>query len=185
MDDNLVASNAIDTNNHKQWIEAVYTSHRESFVNWAKLHYSLDPSIILDIYQDATIILYNHFKNNKLLNVKSSIKAYLFGIGKNLIHNRMRKNKRTELTDEFDDKQIDEVNFDIFYSINGDDQREKLDTAFKQLGTNCKELLTLFYYHQYSTDAIRSSMNYKSTSAVKSRKYQCLEKLRKIFMASA
>ena len=48
----------------------------------------------IDVYQDAYIIFYDNVMSGKVESFSSSIATYLFGIGKYLIFDRMKKNKK-------------------------------------------------------------------------------------------
>lgn len=162
-------------------IEQLYLAHKSKYLSWAKSNYNVDHNSLLDVYQDAIIILYNHIKNNKLDELQSSIEAYLFGITKNLLLKKIKKNKKIDYVEAVDDRYLESVNFNIYSDENDDLNQQKLQKAFAKLGVNCREILTLFYYERYSLESIQNELSYGSTGAVKSRKYQCLKKLKDIF----
>jgi len=75
----------------------VYEANRSTFLNFAK-KYGLDTEAILDIYQDAYIAFYENVQNGKLVELKSSLATYLISIGKYMVLERLRKNKKTVKT---------------------------------------------------------------------------------------
>ena len=184
--DKEVARSLVNRNevNHKKLIEELYVTHRESFCHWARKRYNLDSDTILDLFQDSVIVFYNHIVKNNLEELKSSPQAYLYGIGKNLMLKKIEKNKRVEHVESVDEKFINELDLSVFAQMDSDDQRDKIKLAFQGLNEKCQEILKLFYFNQYSIEAIQYHMDYKSSNAVKSRKYQCLESLKKIYKAN-
>ena len=65
-------------------LDRFYIAHRMEFVKWADKTYGLGSSEAIDIYQDSFIILYENIMNGKLINLESSLKTYMFAVGKNL-----------------------------------------------------------------------------------------------------
>ncbi len=173
-----------DEINHKKLIEELYRAHRTSFCLWARKRYNLDDDTILDLFQDSVIVFYNHIVKNKLAELKSSPQAYLYGIGKNLMLKKIEKNRKVEHVESVDETLVKDVDLAIFRQMDSDDQKDKIRLAFQGLNEKCQEILKLFYFNQYSIEAIQHHLDYKSSNAVKSRKYQCLESLKKIYKSS-
>jgi hypothetical protein len=55
--------------------------------------------------------------------------------------------------------------------------------SLSELGEPCKSLLKQFYYHGGTMVYIANKFGYKNEDAVKSQKYKCLTRLRKLFMS--
>ena len=68
----------------KDALETVYLAYREEFVNFSK-RYKVVGHDALDIFQDSVIVLHQKFVSSQLVLESSSVKTYLFAIGKNKI----------------------------------------------------------------------------------------------------
>lgn len=166
-------------NNPKE-ISKLYYSNRDSFLNFGK-KYGLDYDDLTDIYQEAFIALRNHALNGKLNTVKSSLKTYLFGIGKFMIYDLLKKKKRTtnyepSLHIQDDIAPVSSVNEEEELSM----EQHLLKQFFNKLGKKCQEMLTLFYSRGLSIDDIIEFTDYTSSSVVRSQKSRCIKTLREM-----
>ncbi len=156
-----------------------YNENRTSFLTWAMQRYSLDQDGLLDIYQDAIIVLYNMILENKVEHINSSPEAYLFGIAKNLINKSFKKQidvvSEAEVSIELG---TTDAYMNEFYKESH--IQTTMEQALKKLKGNCREILELYYYRQYKMEAISEKLNLKNTDVVKSRKAQCLKALKSI-----
>ena len=169
-----------------QVLRQVYEENRDKFLNFAR-KYNLSEEENIDVYQDAYIIFYDNVMSGKIESFTSSISTYLFGIGKYLIFDQMRKNKK-----------IVGSNYDL--SIVGEEdvvvetleleqpgltnEQELLQKYFGTMGKKCQELLTLFYYRGYTIQEIMEHENYNSENVVKSAKSRCMKTLKERIKAN-
>ncbi|MBJ2173231.1 sigma-70 family RNA polymerase sigma factor [Aureibaculum sp. A20] len=158
----------------------IYEENREKFLNFAK-RYNLSDDENIDAYQDAYVIFYENIMSGKIENFTSSISTYLFSIGKYLIMDILKKNKK-QVSSEFnlsivkeDDNFMETIEIEE-KSISKEQQL--LLTYFETLGKKCQELLTLFYYRGYTINEIMKKESYNSENVVKSQKSRCMKTLR-------
>ncbi|MFK7812181.1 MAG: RNA polymerase sigma factor [Maribacter sp.] len=132
-----------------------------------------------DIFQEAFIACWKNIKADKF-SEEGNVEAYLYTIAKNKWTDFLRSTNykkvvahenKLELIKVVDDEKIDE-------SVEKA-QRNAMQKALNQLGSNCKTLLNLFYFERKSMDDISQTMNLTSASA-RNQKYRCMEKLRKL-----
>jgi RNA polymerase sigma factor (sigma-70 family) len=166
-------------NGNKDVLKKLYITHKSGFINYAK-KFSISSEDILDIYQDAVIILFNNAKKGKLDNLKCSLKTYQFSIGKNLIYETLRAKKRLVNNNDILYKDDYDVTFENDLIIQKNEQQQLLIKAIGQLGKSCQDILTLFYYNGYTIDEIMTKLNYVNKNVVKSQKSRCLASLKKI-----
>ena len=57
-------------------------------------------------------------------------------------------------------------------------KEQKIVKALNSLGSKCQEIIRLFYYSNYSNEAIMHRMNYENENTVKAHKSRCIKKLR-------
>ncbi len=161
-------------------LRKVYEENRDKFLNYAK-RYSLSEDENIDIYQDAYIIFYDNVMSGKIESFTSSISTYLFSVGKYLIFDRMRKNKKT-VGSTYDLSRVgdDDMSVDMMETERSDLTNEQvlLQKYFGTLGAKCQELLTLFYYRGFTIQEIMDHENYNSENVVKAAKSRCMKTLR-------
>lgn len=169
--------NSLKTGN-KTTLKNLYLLHKDTFSSFAK-KFSGSKNEILDIYQDAIIILFEKAIDGKLDNLKCSLKTYLFSIGKNMIYNKLKENNKMVLmhSKPFNDVCEEDISFDVA-PLNT--YQKQLQTAFRLLGNQCKEILTLFYYQGYNLDEITITLGYEKKDVVKSQKSRCLKQLKSL-----
>ncbi len=162
----------------KNTLLALYKEHKESFYNYAQ-RFSIRDEVLQDIYHDATIALHENAIDGKLNNLNCSIKTYLFSIGKNMIYEQLRKDKKTLTLDisTYKENYIYDVAYDNTLE---NEEQKKLLQGLNQLGESCKNLLHLFYYRGFTTTEIKETLGYNSIDVVKSMKWKCLKKLKTI-----
>jgi RNA polymerase sigma factor (sigma-70 family) len=157
----------------------IYEEYRSEFIQWIvkEFHCSGDDS--KDIYQLSILIFYDNVKSGKLEHLVSSIKTYLFAIGKNVAKENMRKAKRTTPINQ--EKWLKEYLIDEPEHTIEEDVFSTAKKALEKLGQPCQKLIELFYYEKKSMDEISVMMNYKNSETAKNQKCKCMARLRKIF----
>ncbi|NVK53184.1 MAG: sigma-70 family RNA polymerase sigma factor [Flavobacteriaceae bacterium] len=154
-------------------LKEIYLSYKEDFILFAKKH-SITNDTVLDIYQDVIIALMENIALGKLTTLKSSLKTYIFSIGKYMIYEYQRKNKTVHLTMTIESTE----SYDFLFQQELTSNQKKLYYSFKLLGEKCKEILTLFYYRGFTIDEISEHLNYNNKDVVKSQKSRCLKNLK-------
>jgi RNA polymerase sigma factor (sigma-70 family) len=164
-------------------LKKLYEENRKPFIGWANQFYQCDEEDSIEIFQKAFTIFYFNVKDNKLVELTSSVKTYLFSIGKNLFREKFR-DKHSKLIDIDDmaySAQINEkVDSNILDDYQHEHQRELVKKLLAEIGEPCKTLLTLIFIHNYSNDAVVEEMNYSDERVVRKRKSLCLKRMREI-----
>lgn len=119
----------------------------------------------------------------RLDNVKPEYRVidYLFGIFKKTLKKRQPldfvffedPNEFEALVKDWDDT--------IYGSIDQEYYRVRCDQILKQIKDPCKTLLVLYYYRNYSIEAIRIAMGYKTDNVVSNSLRQCRDRILKMF----
>ena len=71
----------------------VYVAYKDEFLFYLK-KFDIDEDTLLDIYQDSIVVVNQKFVHDKVRLKKSSLKTYIFGIGKNKMYNHFKKSKK-------------------------------------------------------------------------------------------
>jgi RNA polymerase sigma factor (sigma-70 family) len=164
-------------------LERLYDEIREPFLVWAVQFYQCESEDAIEIYQKAYTILYMNVRNEKLTNLTSSVKTYLFSIGKNLFREKFRnKHNRLVNLDDVSNTNALKVDLDTDVLNEYDDahQKEMVRYLLDQIGDPCKTLLNLMFIKGYSADAVVREMGYSDERVVRKRKSLCLKKLREM-----
>src|SRR5690349_20325565 len=157
----------------------IYEEYRAEFLHWITREFNCSTDDSKDIYQLTILIFYDNVRSGKLEHLVSSIKTYLYGIGKNVARDNMRKVGRNTsinqqqwlmeyLVDEADDKP-DENLFLVAKKV------------LANLGQPCQRLVELFYYEKKSMEEISAELNYKNADTAKNQKCKCMARLRSLF----
>jgi RNA polymerase sigma factor (sigma-70 family) len=152
-------------------LDLVYTAYREDFIHWMMTHNACGIEEARDIYQQCIIIFYENIVSGKLTTLTSSLKTYLYGIGKNKLRELTRgkqKERSLNAADFETSQQYDEA------------MLQQVETCVENLGEPCRSMLIEFYYHKRSIDELKAKFGYKNIESAKNQKYKCLERLRKM-----
>lgn len=153
----------------------LYDLYRGEFLNFFK-SYNINEESILDIFQDTVIVVYQKiYVENFKLN-SSTLKTYLFGIGKHKVYDYFKKKKITN--DSIKQLKVEDKNFDI------DDApsiyEQTLAKNLNMISESCQQILKLFYYRGLTIKDIVAQTEYKDENTVKSHKSRCLKKLKEL-----
>ncbi|MDJ1466359.1 sigma-70 family RNA polymerase sigma factor [Cytophagaceae bacterium DM2B3-1] len=167
---------------------AIYRAYRNDFIFWAMRHFSCNEEIAKDVFQVAITIFYENIMSGKLSKLSSSVKTYLFAIGKNKLHENQVARERDLKIQQFEQDKIKD-GFQL-ENMEGETSEEKegmykmLEKALVELGEPCRSVLEMYYYQDLSIEELATKMDYKSTDSAKTQKYKCLTRLKKIFQES-
>ena len=162
----------------KAALKMLYTENRNPFINFAR-KFRVSEEDIVDTYQDAIIALTEKAFLGEMDNLSCSVRTYLFGIGKYMLYEKARKNKKRVL--DFPLEKEDYNYREISQNFIGEEPNNlqiALQKGFASLGKKCKEVLSLFYYRGYTIDEISEKLNYKDKNVVKSQKSRCMKQLK-------
>ena len=162
---------------HDAGLVHLYSSLREEFILWGVKRFQVDRDLISDAFQEAIIALRHNVIGDRLNQLKSSLKTYLFAIGRNQILNRLKKSKYELSAEDFKSLKHEHL------TIKGEkedltDRQESVRAFIKQMKEPCKSILRMYYYLGFSMEVIASRMSYKNENVAKSQKMRCLKKLK-------
>ncbi len=159
------------------YLRELYQKYRKEFGSWVMKHYQVDDDEAGEVYQKSFITLYCNIQEGKLTQLNSSIKTYLFAIGKNLLRDHFKSGKRFVDTMEVN-IESNEIDDSIMEQYEQSSLKTALSSMLNEIGEPCKTVLELFYFHQYSMDSIAVELNYKTEQIAAKRKFICLKQLR-------
>lgn len=125
-----------------------------------------------DVFQDS-LLIFNKNVRNGVFKKESTIKTYLFSINRNLWLKRLREIKKMEQTEVKDDLSSEDEQYLFNTQIIAD--------LLNQISSDCKTLLTEFYYNNKSMEELMQSFQLGSLQAVRTKKFRCISKLIALF----
>jgi RNA polymerase sigma-70 factor (ECF subfamily) len=157
------------------WFDQFYLDNNDPFIKWAKGEFSIPEEEIRDVYQQAVVVFYENLIDGKLNHLSSSIKTYLFGIGKNLL---LKKVTRREIEHRHMDKLTEHWLFQGSSNLDYSKTIDKVKKELLDLKEPCQSILEMFYLKNLGLDVIAKRLNYGSSDVVKTQKSRCLKSFR-------
>lgn len=129
-----------------------------------------------DVFQEGLILLYKKlFKPN--FEFTSKAETFLFGICKNLWFGELKMRNANHKGEWVDDLLLVE---EVKNHLEEEKKYAVIDTVLQALGKSCLQILELFYYKGKSMLEIADLMAYNNVNTVKTQKYKCLERAKKM-----
>lgn len=156
----------------------VYLKYRHDFIGFIRKGHTFGKEQIEDAFIDAILILRLNILNNRVSVQNSSVKTYLFAIGRNLLMEEYRRESRLILLDNEiveesgNDSEIEGINFQ---------EIKRMREAFEQLSPGCQKMLTHLYFHGWSYQDIQEEYNHKSVEGLRVQRVKCIKQLKRIF----
>lgn len=164
-------------NGGQQQLAQVYQTYRSEFLRWITKEFRCPLEDGKDIYQFTILIFYDNVKSGRLERLVSSIKTYLFAIGKNVAREHLRKLRRDAIQRE---------NWLREHLINDTDDcmdahaLRAAQKALDRLGDSGRKLIELYYYERKSMEEISVILSYKNADTAKNQKCKLMARLRKL-----
>ena len=164
---------------NKATLESLYNKFRGEFIKWVTKCYHCHEEDGKEAYQLAFFIFYQKIMKGELTHITSSIKTYLFSIGKNKIFENQRyHNKwRFDLDDQLVKDNVSELQDEL---IEKEEKLNLIEKGLEDIGEPCRSLLMMSYYQQKSMTEITGELGYKNADTTKNLKYKCLQRLKKM-----
>jgi RNA polymerase sigma factor (sigma-70 family) len=157
-------------------MEKLYSTFRDEFVNWSRGKFNITEDEAADHYQESITLFFEKVLNGSIERIESSIKTYLFGIGKNRVRQQFDVSSRLERHGEGLSEHYRFLAEDEDASAIYEVAKQQSESIFKSLGEGCKEILRLFYYEKKSMSEIATLLGHKNEGVSRTTKKRCLEK---------
>jgi len=157
-------------------IYELYQLYRDEFLVWSKSTYKATDEQAKDAFQEAVLDFHQNVISGHLTELSSTIKTYLFQIGKHKLLNIQKKEQRMTYHEAL--HVIDNGEMGSFMEEeNKAYSQEQISNAIKKLPEDCQKVLKLFYFKEYDMDSIAREMDYKNADTAKSKKSVCMKNL--------
>lgn len=163
---------------------------RPKVVSYLRKSFSLSDDDIDDIFQEASLALYENIRDGKLSVLTSTLSTYFLRVCINQTLTYTAKQKRIlPIKNEsslsggaiIDDK-LDEL-FSLSMAGEEDAFRNRteriVDRIVKDLPETCRNIFDGYYWQNLSTKVIADMFGYANANTVKAQKYKCVDKFKK------
>ncbi len=161
---------------------SLYKQHRTEFIRWACFQHSIHEEDAKDICQEVFIIFYRNIHSGKLTNLTSDVKTYLFGIGRHLILNHLKKSNRTVTLSNIE--LINGYENPIEMIHQREHNKKVVEDNMNRLPEKDQVILRLYYMEGLDMKTIAKRMGYKNSDVAKKRKYEVFKKLSNLVKAN-
>lgn len=129
-----------------------------------------------DIYQEAFLAVWQNVKKGTFTpQNEGALQGYLYQIAKNKWTDVLRSSRFKKTQQGITSLHL--MEYETVPDTTADENIRTVMTAFSELGEECKELLTRFYFSKMSLSEIASHFNIGEASA-RNKKYRCIQKLK-------
>jgi len=158
----------------------IYLKHKPEFIGWAVKKFNLSQEECEDIYQDTILVFRNNIVSEKLVELNSSVKTYLFAVAKNLA-----LKKKSRLSNQYSEHQVEKEPLtpmeDSAHEVLALAERQQIITSIiDKLKEPNRSILKMYYYQNLSMREIAEKLNYKNEKVVKAQKVRCMNELKKM-----
>lgn len=169
----------------QELLHGLRRGHREAFQRLYQQHYPMVRYLVVhnsgtveeadDVFQDGLLVLMGKLRLGDF-QLTASLKTYLYSVCRHLWLKRLRQKGKTRLIDfenavEVADEQVEE---------NDEPLLKHLGVCLQALGESCRKILERFYYLKMSMEEIAVELGYTNAENVKTQKYKCILRLRKL-----
>jgi RNA polymerase sigma factor (sigma-70 family) len=177
--DNNIIQN-IRNGDYKE-VVTFYDRYKKDFIGWAIRKFPVTKDDALDIFQDTMIALLKNIRKGNIETFEYSVKNYLYAIGKNLLLNKVKFEKRYD--NEIDESTIERIAQQVLvFTDKAEHSTQLIDQLLNKLGEPCYTILKLFYYHNYSLESIAREIGSKRANVARVQKARCIKSLKDMFL---
>lgn len=157
----------------------IYEKFRSPMILWLVHSCRCDEEVAKEVYQLTILVLYENVRLGKLTELKSSLKTYLFAIGKNKLSEHRKRQSR--IIDDYFFEHLEQDDSGVAAKVQWEEKMELIERAMEQLEAKCRLILNLFYFNRCSMKSIAEQLELASENAAKTAKNRCFKKLRNFF----
>ena len=134
-----------------------YQRSRHLFARWAQRQHQLPPEQAHGLLQDALLDFYDQVADGRLTKIPDDLRAYLYGMAQQRLAAAVPANVPLPAAEA--------------------GRRQRLLAQFNQLGADCQQVLTYFYFRGYNFEKMGGKMGFPNATVALLQKSACLRKL--------
>lgn len=161
--------------NPNQAISQLYSQHYGMLEHYILQNSGSDDDAA-DLVQEVMLVFIKMVTEGKYRG-EAAIKSFLYSICRNLWITELRKRKSTAARHDRYEVEKDQLDTNISEQISKNENLKFVMDLFEKLGEKCQQILTLFYFDEYSMKEICDKMDFSSDQVLRNKKYKCLQSL--------
>lgn len=130
-----------------------------------------------DVFQDGVLVMLDKLRKGEF-QLTASLKTYFYSVCRNLWLKRLRQKGKTTLIDFENPIEIAEEPAQD--PGEGEQVLRNLRECLETIGDACRRILERFYYFKMSMEDIAAELGYTNADTVKTQKYKCILRMRKL-----
>ena len=140
-----------------------YQRSRHLFARWAQRKHRLSAPQAHELLQDTLLDLYDQVVDGRLTLMPTDLRAHLYGMAQQRLAAHVPAHQPLPAAEA--------------------SRRQRLLAQFNQLGTDCQQVLTYFYFRGYNFDKMGGKMGFPNATVARRQKSTCLRKLHELMRA--
>lgn len=161
---------------------AIYDELRPGYLAYFGNRYSfLRREDLEDLYNDTLLAFYDNIATGRLATLTCSIKSYIYTIGRNKAVDLIRHQHPEARVSADTIEMFSRV--DAIWDDANETEREKQSAVMhvvNKMVEPCRTILNLFYFQMETMKTIAQQMKYASADVAKTKKNQCMTKVRNV-----
>ena len=129
-----------------------------------------------DVIQEVLVVFIEMVTKDKY-RAEASIKSFLYTLTRNLWISEIRKRSSAQKRNTTYEDSRELIEKDISDYLVYHESQKLIMTLFEKLGEKCNQILTYFYYNNYSMKEILEKVSYGNEQVLRNKKYKCLKGL--------
>ncbi|MBO2008286.1 RNA polymerase sigma factor [Hymenobacter negativus] len=142
--------------NQKSLID-FYQRSRHLFARWAQRQHRLPPEQAHGLLQDTLLDFYDQVADGRVTKMPDDVRAYIYGMAQQRLAAAVPAHVPLPAAEA--------------------SRRQQLLTHFNQLGPDCQQVFTYFYFNGYNLAKLGGKMGYPNPTVARLQKNSCLRKL--------
>jgi hypothetical protein len=142
-----------------------YQRSRHLFARWAQRQHQLPLAQTHELLQDTLLDFYDQVADGRLTKMPDDLRAYFYGMAQQRLAAAVPAHQPLPAAEA--------------------SRRQHLLAHFNQLGPDCQQLFTYFYFNGYNLAKLGGKMGYPNPTVARLQKNSCLRKLLELTRASA
>ena len=131
-----------------------------------------------DVLQESLIVLWERVRSGKF-EYKAKLSTFVYATAKNVWFQRLRRIGR-EVTGELDPEGEEDSAPSPLESLISSEQAALVSEALARIGEQCRKLLLLYYWDEFSMEEIATTLGFANADTAKAKKYQCKKALEEV-----
>jgi DNA-directed RNA polymerase specialized sigma24 family protein len=142
---------------NQKFLVDFYQRTRHLFARWAQRQHQLEAPQAHELLQDTLLDFYDQVADGRLTLMPADLRAHIYGMAQTRIAAHVPTHQPLPAAEA--------------------SRRQRLLAQFNQLGADCQQVLTYFYFRGYHFEKMGGKMGFPNSTVARLQKSACLRKL--------